>query len=134
MVQKFNYNWPEGFPEGVPVEEAVPASGMVYRLVENIPPTELDFQMYRKERPDIRIAKEKIPYSYGVSVWSKLSKILRQKERYPKPEQFGNKKVVGGELTEDLGLMYVCTVDKGHVTLWGQEGAKPHLQVCEEIT
>tara|TARA_R110002012_G_scaffold318308_1_gene536355 strand:+ start:12997 stop:13245 length:249 start_codon:yes stop_codon:yes gene_type:complete len=34
---------------------------------------------------------------------------------------------------EKYGRYAVCTVNKGHVTLWGQEGAKPHLQVCEEI-
>ncbi|GAA6170957.1 hypothetical protein NBRC116592_06270 [Colwellia sp. KU-HH00111] len=134
MVSKANYEWPDGFPPGVPIEEAIPASGKVYRLVKNIPPTEQDFQMYREDRPDIHFTKDKIPFSYGVSVWSELSRIVREKERYPSPEQFGNKTIVGGELTDDLGLMYACTVNEGHVTLWSQEGAEPHLQICEEIT
>ncbi|WP_016955940.1 hypothetical protein [Catenovulum agarivorans] len=134
MTKNVSYKWPDTFPEGVPLEGAIPASGKVYRLVENIPPTASDFQMYRTDRPEVRFSKAQIPFSYGTSLWTTLSKIIRQKERYPKPEQFGNKKIVGGELTEELGVMYICTVNEGHVTLWSQEGAKPHLHICEEIT
>ena len=126
------YNWPLDFPENCPeLEKCLPAQGKVFRMVDNVPPTELDFQITRIESPGKTFSSNKeIKQSYGVSVWAKLQKIIRTKKRYPAENQFGNKKIVSGELVDDLGV--IAKEKNGHITLWLQIGAKPHLYINNE--
>lgn len=131
MSNSPSYSWPKEFPTDIPSADAKPAEGYVYRLVEQVPPSLSDFNMYRVDRPDRPFLKKEIPESFGLSLWKKLNHILRQKERYSAPEQFGNKKIVGGELCSDLGVIIVKK--NSHVTLWKQNGAEPHLHICDEI-
>ncbi|WP_188009228.1 hypothetical protein [Grimontia hollisae] len=124
------YCWPDSFPEGVPEDlDVMPAEGRVYRLVRNIPPTPKDFLMHRMENPDRRYSTDQVPMSYGVSFWTKLSKIQKVKRNYPKPEQFGTSIVVSGNLCNELGVIPKEVASDGHVTLWAQDGAEPHLYV-----
>lgn len=126
-----SYSWPKEFPSDIPTDEAKPALGYVYRFVDKIPPCANDFKMTRVERPEKRFLKKELPESYGLSLWKKLSRIKREKKRYSAPEQFGNKKIVGGELLPELGV--IIEKKNSHVTLWKQNGAEPHLHICEEI-
>jgi hypothetical protein len=124
------YCWPADFPEGIPEElDVIPAEGKVYRLVKNTPPTEDDFLMHRVEYPRYKYSQNDIPKSYGVSFWTRLSRIQRIRKNYPKPEQFGGRVVVSGELCGGLGVIPSEVARDGHVTLWTQEGAKPHLHI-----
>jgi hypothetical protein len=123
------YKWPKNFPEGIPSKDCIPAAGKVYRLVNKIPPCEKDFMIHREEIPDYQYSQDEIELSYGVSFWKKLNKILRIKKNYPKAEQFGNKLIVSGELVNELGVVPSEPRKDGHVTLWKQINAKPHLYV-----
>ena len=38
-----SWNWPPDFPEDCPPEDAVPADGVYYRIVNNDPPQSSDF-------------------------------------------------------------------------------------------
>lgn len=127
-----NYCWPADFPEGIPEDIGVtPAEGKVYRLVRRCPPTEEDFQMHRIEYPTRKYTKMEEPKSYGISFWSKLSKIKRVQQNYPSPEQFGERMIVTGNLVHELGVIPSEPARDGHVTLWAQEGAEPHLHITE---
>jgi len=129
-----DYSWPVDFPEGVPENcDVVPAEGWVYRLVRTIPPTEVDFQRHRDEKPDYVYDTKDIPKSYGVSFWSKLSKIRRVEKNYPAPEQYGQWQTVCGSLCPELGVIPAAIEKSGHITLWVQEGAEPHRHIQDEV-
>ncbi|NLS13615.1 hypothetical protein HGP28_12000 [Vibrio sp. SM6] len=134
MTDNLNYKWPADFPEGIPeICDVVPAQGKVYRLVRTFPPTEQDFQRHRDEKPGYVYRTKDIPKSYGVSFWSKLSKIKRIAKNYPFPEQFGAWQTVSGNLCPELGVIPAELALDGHVTLWVQEGAEPHKHIKEEV-
>jgi hypothetical protein len=129
-----NYTWPADFPEGIPEEaDVVPAKGKVYRLVRTIPPMEVDFQRHRDEKPDFVYPTKDIPKSYGMSFWTKLAKIHRIERNYPFPEQYGQWQTVCGNLSPELGVIPAVTEKDGHVTLWAQDGAKPHKYIKDEV-
>ncbi|UPR28733.1 hypothetical protein IS519_12510 [Vibrio crassostreae] len=129
-----DYRWPADFPEGIPEKcDVIPATGKVYRLVRSIPPTKADFQRYRDEKPHVVYPTKDIPKSYGLSLWTKLSKIKAIANNYPYPEQYGNWKTVCGDLKPELGVIPNRTEKNGHVTLWVQEGAEPHKFLKDEV-
>lgn len=128
------YIWPTNFPEGIPdPEQTVPAEGMVYRLARTFPPTPVDFVPHREEKLNYRYSKDEIPLSYGVSLWTKLDKIKRVARNYPCPEQFGSWHTVAGNLCSTLGVIPKELAVNGHVTLWMQEGAKPHEHISQRV-
>ncbi|CAH6795391.1 conserved hypothetical protein [Vibrio chagasii] len=131
---EMDYVWPANFPEGIPENcDVTPAEGFVYRLVRTVPPTKLDFQIHREEKPDYVYDTKDIPKSYGVSFWSKLSKIRRVEKNYPAPEQYGQWQTVCGKLAHTLGVVPSEVAKDGHVTLWVQEGAEPHKHIKDEV-
>lgn len=132
MIESGRYKWPEEFPEGIPDENTVPASGKVYRLVSSIPPTEEDFEMHKIDNPRYSYKRDDKDKAYGVSFWAIFDKCLDAKKKYSAPEQFGNKLIAYGNLIPDLGVIPKELSKDGHLTLWKQVGAKPHLYVCNE--
>lgn len=133
MSSNADYIWPISFPEGIPEKlNVVPAAGKVYRLVRNMPPCASDFLMHREEFPDYEYQDTDVYKSYGVSFWSKLSKVQKIKRNYPKPEQFGTRVIACGELRSTLGVIPAEKSRDGHVTLWLQEGAEPHLYINQK--
>jgi hypothetical protein len=133
-IDSLKYCWPVDFPKGTPEDcDVIPAEGRVYRLVRSIPPTEIDFQRHREEKPDYVYITKDIPKSYGVSFWSKLSKIRRIEKNYPAPEQYANWHTVCGNLCPELGVVPAAIEISGHVTLWVQEGAEPHKHIKDEV-
>lgn len=134
MSDELEYCWPVNFPEGIPdLAETVPAHGWVYRLARTYPPTQIDFIPHREEKPNYTYGKGEIPLSYGVSLWRTLDKIKRVAKNYPCPEQYGNWHTVCGNLCPELGVIPKVNTRDGHVTLWVQEGAKPHEHINHEV-
>ncbi|MCJ8348270.1 hypothetical protein [Moritella sp.] len=130
MSDSQTYVWPKEYPIDVPSKDAKPAVGYVYRLVSQVPPTQDDFKITRLDNTNRKFKKIEISGSYGLSLWSTLESMIRAKKRYFYAEQYGNKKIVGGELCPTLGVIVKNTDD--HVTLWKQDGAEPHRHICEE--
>lgn len=128
------YRWPKGFPTEIFDKcGVIAAEGRVYRLVRTTPPTKVDFQPHRVEKPNYKYAPKDIHKSYGISFWSKLSKIQRIAKNYPFPEQYGDWHTVYGNLTADLGVIPEEMTPDGHVTLWASEGAEPHKHIKHEV-
>lgn len=128
MTDNYEYLWPMEFPENVPSKECKPAKGKAYRLVNRLPPTADDFLMYRQEKHFRPQPKSKEEFTYGVSLWLSAQSIEEVIKKYPSKEQFGDKKIVWGELNPKLGVISQTKKD-GHLTLWKQQGAMPHLHI-----
>ncbi|ELL0573936.1 hypothetical protein Q6U63_003272 [Vibrio fluvialis] len=130
-----NYTWPDDYPEDIPEScDVKPAEGKVYRLVRTVPPTAIDFQRHRDEKPNYiyRNSDDKAK-SWGISLWSKLAKIKRVAKNYPFPEQYGSWHTVCGNLCSELGVIPTEASKDGHVTLWVQAGAEPHNHIKDEV-
>lgn len=131
MTAAINYTWPDDFIAGVPPEEAIPAQGKVYRLVKAIPPKEDDFLQHNVEKPNYFYPDERTKkQGYGVSLWNTLHKVKRAGKNYPAPGQLGNWLIASGELVADLGVIYKSR--NGHISLWKQKGAKPHIHIMNQ--
>lgn len=134
MSNETEFTWPSNFPKGIPDREnTIPATGWVYRLARTSPPTEVDFVPHREEKNNYPYTKAQIPLSYGVSLWTKLDKIKQIARNYPCPEQYGNWRTVCGNLCPELGVIPKEQARDGHVTLWVQQGAKPHEHISDEV-
>lgn len=135
MTHNQEYSWPMDFPEGTPPEDAKPATGKVFRLVKNLPPKEEDFLSTRKEKhyTHRKQSKSNEALTYGVSLWNDKNELTKVIERYPSPEQLGGRFIAYGELKPILGKIS-HTFGKGHITLWKQQDAKPHLYINKEAS
>jgi len=123
-----NYDWPDDFIEGVPPEEATPAEGKAFRLVKVIPPNEDDFLQHNVEKPNYHYKDDRAKKKgYGVSLWKTLHKIKRARKNYPAHNQLGEWLIASGELIAELGVIYKSK--NGHISLWKQKGAQPHLHI-----
>lgn len=123
-----SYKWPKHIPSNCPPDEAVPAAGLVYRLVRHNPPEPGDFQSWRDEAGrDPRDAdKSLLCRSFAMSVYSTLSS-ARRRLRLFKPRL--NKEpfvaIAAGTLRPDIGVM-LETGSQDHISLWVQLGRHPH--------
>lgn len=134
MTIKDDYSWPIDFPVTVPPDDVVPASGEAFRLVDNIPPSENDFRAYRDEKPQAVFNQaDLICKSYGVSFWASVAKLKRALKNYPNEDQFGNKKLVRGNLQPQLGVIPSQIGKRGHITLWKCANSQPHLFINIEV-
>ncbi|MBH0068182.1 hypothetical protein [Pseudoalteromonas sp. NZS100] len=120
-----DYQWPITFPENVPDDSAIPACGEAYRLVSAIPPTSDDFKIYKEDNPSFKPSKDDKKYSFGVSFWSTLDMAREIKRRYPKPNQFGNKKIALVSFKKEIGMIAIDKPTDFHVSLWKQSGYCP---------
>lgn len=88
--------------------------------------------MHKIDNPRYSYKRDDKDKAYGVSFWAIFDKCLDAKKKYSAPEQFGNKLIAYGNLIPDLGVIPKELSKDGHLTLWKQVGAKPHLYVCNE--
>ncbi|EML2643035.1 hypothetical protein R5N21_001179 [Citrobacter freundii] len=68
------YPWPVDFPEYVPPEDAVDATGDAFRIVANDPPTDKDFVGHNQE-PHIKKTGKLRPSDYGTSMFRDLEQV-----------------------------------------------------------
>lgn len=119
--------WPDYYPENCPPETAEPASGTVYRLVQNDPPQAEDFQSSWEEFPG-RFPEPTIINS-GVSVYTDPQDIDRLFERLKnRIGHLRNRKTARGELNPMLGMIQnTPSHEKSHHTWWIPIGTEPWL-------
>ncbi len=110
--------FPEYLPDNCPPETAQAASGKVYYLVNNEPPTPEDFLSKRQKNPKLRFPKdEKECRACGISVYTEIEDLLKARQEFP---GLGNLKVAVGNLTPNLGVIEPTPSRKfpSHHTLW----------------
>lgn len=120
--------WPEYFPEQCPPVDARKDKLTVFRLVANIPPTQLDFLPTIKESPHRKFSAEVLCNACGVSVFKNIDDILIKRESF-KPLR--HRKVAHGTITPDDGFVKE-TGKPSHVTWWLQT-EEPHATFCEVV-
>ena len=117
--------WPSYFPEGCPPEAAVPANGVVYRLVTNNPPTIRDFQPLRIKQPH-RNFKECECQACGLSVQREVGDARELMRRIP---AFKERQVAQGNLNPKFGMIMPTPTRKSrgtsHHTWWLPEKIDP---------
>lgn len=116
--------WPTYFPDGCPPDGAVPADGVVFRLVGQVPPTLMDFRPVRIEQPH-RDLEHCLCIACGLSVNRKIEDTERLRRRVP---AFRNKRIARGVLAHSLGVMRHTPSSGGgpsHHTWWLPDGVDP---------
>ena len=130
MSGKVKYNWPDFFPDSIPPDCAKPANGVVFRLVDTIPPLASDFMMTREEHPTRSyVTDQEIARSYGVSFFTKKATIQEKKRMY---RPLAEKVIATGELNIKLGKISSESSHK-HVTLWKCIGSQPDLFINKKV-
>ena len=72
--------WPDHFPDDCPPENALSASGEVYRLVRKVPPKKLDFKSHRENQPNRKFNAPECTVC-GLSVYTDTEDIHRLRRR-----------------------------------------------------
>ncbi|HDJ1438101.1 TPA: hypothetical protein PPN70_000499 [Serratia rubidaea] len=125
--------WPDFYPPelDLPPDDSEDASGIVYRLVKSIPPTEQCFVATHIEQPHRHLTcktLEKKQAVYGTSVWVSKERILEVMASLP--EAFRQKKLASGTVSANMGKMRKTRED-GHFTLWLRTNSNIHLNFSE---
>lgn len=109
-------DWPDFFPEGIPPDEAIEASGAMFRLVDDCPPTESDFASSIEENPS-REFGDKLWQAFGVSMYKDQIEAEKTRARYA---PLRSKKIARGELSGKQGVkMHTPSrTSKSHHTIW----------------
>lgn len=117
-----NPEWPAFFPEGTPPADSTPAEGQVYRLVDSVPSTPLDFKSNYEKWPTIEY--DSIEEACGVSFCRDSADLRRRQRRFKK---LRGKKIAQGVLHPHYGLMKETPryAHDSHITVWFRVGATP---------
>lgn len=116
--------WPEFYPENCPPEDAEPASGTFYRLVEYNPPQAKDFKSVFEENPE-QFTHIPMVKRCGLSVHTDPRDSNQLKKRVRK---FRNRQIAEGRLNSTLGMIqHTPSAEESHHTWWVPIGAEPWL-------
>ena len=115
-----SWNWPPDFPEDCPPEDAVPADGVYYRIVNNDPPQSSDFvSVYhlRRERAmrEVRRMSRTLCDTMGLSVYEDRDEAIKCALKY---DNLGTH-IAAVELTPDSGkILRTRGLFPSHHTWW----------------
>lgn len=126
--------WPEYFPSELelPPVDAIDATGIMYRFVKVVPPTEKCFQATHLEQPrrhETCDTLEKKQAVYGTSVWDNKEMLLEAVAALP--NGLGKRKLVCGTINASMGKMRKTLGTSGHFTLWLRKNSNIHLSFSE---
>ena len=117
--------WPSFLPKNCPPDDAVPADGVVYRLVRQDPPAQRDFVPQRNAGSRSSFPGSECIAS-GLSVLRELDDAVRLRKRVP---AFKNRTIARGELRPEAGVTRHTPSKKdgggSHLTWWVPEGFDP---------
>lgn len=118
--------WPDFYPANCPPVEAEPASGTVYRLVQNNPPRAKDFRTPFEENPG-RFNNKPTIKNCGLSVHTDMQDSERLHEVTKMIPRFKNSQIAEGELNPTLGLIQHTPSSKykSHHSWWVPIGTEP---------
>lgn len=114
--QAVNLIWPSHVPSECPPAEAEAASGIVYRYVDEDPPTSDDFLSLREKQPT-RVFGPKCCQASGLSVFRNPRDLEQLRRRVP---GYRNALVARARLSEVHGLLKPTPTRQGssHSTWW----------------
>lgn len=116
-------NWRDHLPDGCPPDDALPAHGLVYRLVNKINFDSKDFLSRREEKPDGEWDVSEC-VAGGVSIYTELHGIKRLQEMVPAMRR---KKITKGILDAKHGKMKntPSQTHSSHYTWWIPTDSQP---------
>ena len=118
-----SWNWPSDFPEDCPPNDALPADGVYYRIVRNMPLDASDFvsvyeQNRRRAESVARRGQRSLCETMGLSVYANRDDAIQTALRY----NIGDK-IASVLLTADAGLtLYTGDGFNSHHTWWKATG------------
>jgi hypothetical protein len=128
-----DYVWPFHFPEDCPPVDAVPCSGVVFRLVAGEPPGPGDFLSWRDEGKGEGLEGDQLCRTCGLSVNRELAdakKLLaRMRKKVP---GYRNNFVASGELVPRAGKIKPTPsrlAGRSHCTWWVPAGFRPWVDL-----
>lgn len=118
-------DYPDYYPDDMPPEDADPASGMAFRLVNSNPPIKTCFSSTIEENPG-REAKKPTDREmlYGSSLFTQAREALKKKRLFKPLRQ---KILSTGALIEEDGVMKK-TGGPHHITVWFKADADTHTR------
>lgn len=124
--------FPTHYPFGCPPEDSEPALGEAYRVVENNPPTPLDFRSPHEIKPGYNYGRLEC-HAVGVSLYRDIDDIYRMQKRIPAKR---NLQISIGTLSPEMGRTKPTVFkrkEKSHITWWVPIGVFPwlHFKVIE---
>lgn len=113
--------WPNHFPEDCPPIAAKDADGEeVYRLVDQNPPSDLDFISHRLRYPNREFRDE--CKACGLSIFTKLEDSITLRKRLP---ALRDTLIAMGNLPNDAGkILPTPWMGNSHHTWWVPDGVK----------
>lgn len=123
-------DYPCYYPDDMPPEDASPASGIAFRLVNENPPIKSCFSSTIEENPG-REARKPTDREmlYGSSLFTQAKEALKKKKLFKPLRQ---KMLSTGPLIEDDGVMKK-TGGQHHITVWFKNDSEPYTRfVCIE--
>ena len=117
----FGGTWPDFFPGDTPPPDAVPAEGPVFRIVETIPSTALDFRSRYELSPGHY--GDKMWMACGVSFHTDLEDSRRVRDRFP---ALRTRRIAVGTLEKPFGVMKPtpAATAVSHLTVWFRVGTE----------
>lgn len=119
--------WPDFYPADLdlPPSDAIDTSGLLFRLVLQLPPTPECFMSTHEESPHRhkKLSGEKLECVYGTSFYSQREYALETKEKFP--DALGHRILASGQMTPQVGKMKQ-TFWPGHYTVWIRKDMSPH--------
>lgn len=106
--------WPDHFPENCPPEEAIPASGLVYRLLKDDHIQPWDFLSHRERFPNKNFFLPECQVC-GLSVYLDIEGVRKMQRRV---SSMRGKKLCYGTLTPEMGAMKPTGHEISHRTWW----------------
>lgn len=120
--------WPEFYPSDMelPPKDSVPAEGVVYRLVNNCPPTKPDFKTTHEDSPNrhkkFKNQPQVLEMIYATSFWLEEAEAREKLTLAPVRKKYS--KVAKGSLMASDGKMRISKKEK-HVSVWFRNSAEP---------
>jgi hypothetical protein len=116
-------DYPDFYPEDMPPEDAEPADGCAFRLVNCNPPLKSCFEATIEENSKRKARKPTDrEMLYGTSLFRKAEEACKKRDLF-KPLR--NKKLSTGMLIDEDGVMKK-TAGPHHITVWFKTNSTPH--------
>lgn len=118
----------DDLPEKCPPDDAMDASGIVYRIVKNDPPTAFDMQTHHESG---RLLTADPCLRCGLSVFREQSDAIHQRHLIPKLGKW----IAKAQLTKELGMTKLTKgKEPTHTTWWVYDGVvrESYFEIVQE--
>lgn len=119
-----DYSWPTDLPDSCPPSEAMPSTGLYYRLLRSNPATSKDYIRPRDSRKHRDLTGDDLCKASAFSVYADVEDARRVRETSP---GFTHRIVAQGELKPEMGVLHPTptATTESHASWWVALGQDP---------